>query len=50
MARYHQNDYDSDEFDDSDDENEHRGKKTQKKSKKIDFDIIKRGVYCQKKI
>jgi hypothetical protein len=47
MAKYRQNDFDSDEFDGSDDEDEHHEKKTKRKSKKIDFDIIRRGVYCQ---
>jgi Zn-finger nucleic acid-binding protein len=48
MAKYHQNDSNSDEFDDSNNEDEHHEKKTKKKSKKVDFDIVKKGVYCQK--
>ncbi len=46
MVKYCQNDSDSDEFDDSDNENEHHEKKTKKKSKKVDFDIVRKGVYC----
>ncbi len=45
MARYHQNDFDSDEFEDSDDV--HYEKKTKKKAKKVNFDIVRKGVYCQ---
>jgi len=47
MVKYCQNDYDSDESDDFDDENEHHEKKIKKKSKKVDFDTIRRRVYCQ---
>jgi hypothetical protein len=47
MARYCQNDSNNDEFDDFDNEDEHHEKKTKKKSKKVDFDIIRKGVYCQ---
>jgi len=47
MEKYHQNDSNSDESDDANDEDEHHENKTLKKSKKVDFDIIKRGVYCQ---
>ncbi len=47
MVKYCQNDYDSDESDDFDDENEHHEKKIKKKSKKVDFDTIRRGVCCQ---
>jgi hypothetical protein len=47
MAKYRQNDFDSDEFDDYDDENEHHEKKTKQKSKKVDFDIVRRGEYYQ---
>jgi hypothetical protein len=50
MVKYHHNDFDSNEFDDSNDENEHHEKKTKKKSKKVDFDIVRRKVYCQKKL
>ncbi len=47
MVRYHQNEYNSDEFDDFDNEDERHEKKIKKKSKKIDFDMVRRGVYCQ---
>jgi hypothetical protein len=46
MAKYCQKYYDNDEFDDFDNEDEHHGKKTKKKSKKIDFDIVRK-VYCE---
>jgi hypothetical protein len=47
MAKYHLNNFDSDEFEDSDDENKHYEKKTIKKSTKVNIDTIKEGVYCQ---
>jgi hypothetical protein len=43
MVRFRQNDFDSDEFDEFDEQHE---KKIKKKSKKVNFDIVKRGVYC----
>jgi hypothetical protein len=46
MAKYFQNDFDSDEFDDFNDEDEHHEKKIEKKSKKVHFDTIRR-PYCQ---
>jgi hypothetical protein len=47
MARYCPNNYDSDEFKDSDDKDAHYKKKTKKKSKKMNINTIKEGVYYQ---
>jgi hypothetical protein len=44
MAKYCQKYYDNDEFDDFDNEDEHHGKKTKNKSKKIDFDIVRKCI------
>jgi hypothetical protein len=45
MAKYHQNDFNKDEFEDYDDE--HNEKKNKKKAKKVNFNIVRKGVYCQ---
>jgi hypothetical protein len=47
MAKYHPNNFDSDESENNDDEHEHYEKKTKKKSKKMNIDTIKEGVYYQ---
>ncbi len=47
MVRYHQNSFGNDKFEDNDDEDEHYEKKTNKKSKKVNIDTIREGVYCQ---
>jgi len=47
MARYRQNDFDNDEFDDFDNEDERHEKNIKKKSKKVDFDIVRTWLYCQ---
>ncbi len=43
IARYHQANLDNEELDDSNEGNHH---KTKKKDTKIQFDSIRRGVYC----
>jgi hypothetical protein len=47
MARYCQNYSNNDKSTDFDNEDEHHEKRTKKKSKKIVFDTIKKGVFCQ---
>ncbi len=47
MAKYHPIFFDNDEYEDNDDEDEHYENKTKKKSKKMNIDTIKEGVYCQ---
>ncbi len=47
MVRYRQNVSNSDESNDFDNEDEHHEKKTKKKYKKVDFEKIKKGMYCQ---
>jgi hypothetical protein len=47
-TKYCPNNFNNDEFENSDDEDEHYEKKTKKKSKKVNIDTIKEGVYCQK--
>jgi len=47
MAKYCPNNYDSDKFEDIDDEVNCYEKKTEKKSKKVSIDTIRESVYCQ---
>jgi hypothetical protein len=47
LVKYCHNDFDDDEFDDYNDEDDHHEKNTKNKSKKIDFDIVKKELYCQ---
>ncbi len=47
MARYHPNNFDSDELEDNNDEDEHYENKTKKKFKKVNINTIREGVYCQ---
>jgi hypothetical protein len=47
MAKYRPNNFDSDEFENSDDEDEHYEKKTKKKYKKVNIDTIRECVYYQ---
>jgi hypothetical protein len=47
MAKYHQNNFDSDEFDDFEENEKQYERKIKKKSKKMNFDTYRKGVYCQ---
>jgi hypothetical protein len=47
MVRYCHNDFDRDEYDDSNDEDEDYEKKTKKKFKKTYFNTVRRELYCQ---
>jgi len=47
IAKYSLNNFDSDKFENNDDEDEHYEKKIKKESKKVNIDTIREGVYCQ---
>ncbi len=47
MAKYPPNNSNNDELENNDDEDEHYENKTQKKSKKVNINTIREGVYCQ---